>query len=121
MSEYPIGARPWRLLAHHRLPGQERLPATEQTGYHTGSDSLPDTDFDELVVGQWLHVEWMDADRWWMRVGDVVIWITVDPSGDARQVEVYTPRDPPPGTSHRIDNGDPDLTWHNPDIAPPTT
>lgn len=72
----------------------DRLPATEQTGYQTGSDSLPDTDFDEPVVGQRLHVEWMDADRWWMRIGDVVVWITVDPSGHARQVEVHTPHDP---------------------------
>jgi hypothetical protein len=98
MTEHPVGARPWRVLAHHRLPGQDRLSATEldATGrsYHAGSDSLPDTDFDELVVGQWLHVEWMDADRWWVRIGDVAIWITVDPSGDARQVEIYPPRDP---------------------------
>jgi hypothetical protein len=113
MTEYPIGARPWRVLAHRRLTGQDRLTADEmeRTGrsYHAGTDSLPDTDFDEVVVGQWLHVEWMDADRWWMRVGEVHIWVTVDPSGHARQVEVYGPRG-------RM--AEPDLVWH-PDLTPP--
>jgi hypothetical protein len=31
--------------------------------------------FDELVVDDWLHIEKMDRERWWMRVGDVVVWV----------------------------------------------
>jgi hypothetical protein len=29
--------------------------------------------FDELVVDPWLHAEWMDERRWWLRVGDARI------------------------------------------------
>jgi hypothetical protein len=60
----------------------------------------------------------MDGDRWWMRVGDVAIWITVRPSGHARQTEVYTPHSVPSDTS--LGHAEPDITWRNPDITPPT-
>lgn len=33
--------------------------------------------FDELVVGEWLHLEQMDHDLWWLRVGDARILVTV--------------------------------------------
>ena len=37
--------------------------------------------FDELVVDQWLHIEQMEADTWWMRVGDSSITVKVDANG----------------------------------------
>ena len=36
-----------------------------------------DGSFDELVVGEWLHVENMDDGSWWMRVGDARLMIAV--------------------------------------------
>lgn len=38
-------------------------------------------EFDELVVGQWLHIEWLDEHVWWMRVGDVRLTASVQPDG----------------------------------------
>ncbi|MFO0684398.1 MAG: hypothetical protein U0234_20260 [Sandaracinus sp.] len=40
--------------------------------------------FDELVVGGWLHIEWMDDRAWWMRLGDMRVWITVNAPDDVR-------------------------------------
>jgi hypothetical protein len=60
---------------------------------------------------------------WTLRIGDVVIWITVDPSGHARQLEVYTPHDPTattdPQTGRHTHLTGPDLTWLNPARTPP--
>jgi len=39
--------------------------------------------FDELVVDRWLHIEQMDHNRWWMRVGDARILIVLDDTGKA--------------------------------------
>jgi hypothetical protein len=33
--------------------------------------------FDELVVGDWFHLEWMHGRTWWMRVGDASIYVTI--------------------------------------------
>jgi hypothetical protein len=33
--------------------------------------------FDELVVDDWLHVEKMDNNAWWLRVGDARIFVTI--------------------------------------------
>ncbi|GLH78084.1 hypothetical protein SSBR45G_29920 [Bradyrhizobium sp. SSBR45G] len=33
--------------------------------------------FDELVVDDWLHLEQMDDNAWWLQVGDVRIWVSV--------------------------------------------
>jgi len=63
-------------------------------------------EFDELVVGQWLHVEAQDATRWWMNVGGVTVWVTVDRDGRAKKVTVYGPGDyarPVPGCEYDVD------------------
>lgn len=31
--------------------------------------------FDELVVDDWLHIEKMDRELWWMRIGEYVVWV----------------------------------------------
>lgn len=46
--------------------------------------------FDELVIDDWLHLEQMDERRWWMRVGDARISISVREGGGA---EVSIERD----------------------------
>jgi hypothetical protein len=51
----------------------------------SGTDANPavprDCRFDELVVDQWFHLEWMDGDQWWARIGDARISVTIDESG----------------------------------------
>ena len=52
----------WRILAHRE---DEKIELENQ-----GT-------FDELVVDDWLHVEQMDDNVWWLRVGDVRVRVTV--------------------------------------------
>jgi len=33
--------------------------------------------FDEVVVDDWLHVEQMDVDCYWVRLGERVFWVRV--------------------------------------------
>lgn len=54
---------------------------------------LEGTEFDELVIGRWIHLEQTDAGRWWMSIGGVVINVTADRDGHPRQVDVYGPGD----------------------------
>jgi hypothetical protein len=56
----------WRLLAHL----ENRYFEVENQG-----------SFDELVVDGWLHIEQMDANVWWMRVGDASINVTYPRTG----------------------------------------
>jgi len=65
------GAR-WRVLAH---AGTERIEL-EDRGV-----------FDELVVDDWLHLEAMDVNVWWMRVGDARVMVTITPDGPVVDVE----------------------------------
>lgn len=111
------GAR-WRLLVHERKPGErmnggefnvtsdpaapERhaetmgrlnamrpdLPPAPDT---TVTTVLEGTEFDELVVGRWIHLEQMDTGVWWMSVGGVVLNICADRDGRPRQVDVFGP------------------------------
>ncbi len=37
--------------------------------------------FDELVVGQWFHIERMDSRVWWMRIGEQDFMIGISPEG----------------------------------------
>ena len=62
----------WRILARD---GERRVTA-ENEGV-----------FDELVVDEWLHLEQMDENTWWMRVGDARGDIKVLPDGRA-EVEI---------------------------------
>lgn len=50
----------WRLLAHSK--NDQKDISFENEGI-----------FDELVVDDWLHIEQMDTNVWWMRVGDARI------------------------------------------------
>lgn len=63
----------WRLLAH-RLPD-----------LHLALDLRfqppQNVEFDELVIGDWLHLEQMDKRYYWLRVGDVDINVYIPPNG----------------------------------------
>lgn len=110
MSEYKRRAgRRWRLLvhglprkgekmnhaAHHvssfpmnRHPQiEERLHADDRSQYV----ELPDTEFDELVVDQWCHIEQMGNNYWWMNIGGVTLHVTADRDGKPKRVTVHMP------------------------------
>ena len=38
--------------------------------------------FDELVVGRWLHLEKMDDDLWWLRIGDARVMVALVPGSE---------------------------------------
>lgn len=64
----------WRVLGHKRKPSwspgiDERFEPRDQV------------EFDELVVGDWLHIEQLDSRVWWMRVGDARIDVTIPAEG----------------------------------------
>lgn len=65
-----------------------QLVSSEGTKQLTGEET-----FDELVVGDWLHVEWMSEDVWWMRIGDAKVIVDVRPDSVGVQVDrgVYGP------------------------------
>lgn len=63
MSKPRRRGSPWRVLAQG---GAERV-SLECAG----------TEFDELVVGDWLHIERMSEQEWWMQIGGVVLGVTV--------------------------------------------
>lgn len=52
---------------------------------------LPNTEFDELVVGSWLHVEQMDRGLWWVNVGGVTMTVKADRDGKPKRITVDGP------------------------------
>lgn len=116
--------RRWRLLVHHwagRPAGQRE--GGYDISHHVSPDPafggrypdtptsrttvLPGCEFDELVVGSWLHVEQMDGGTWWMNIGGVTVHVTADRDGRPRHVWVAGPDDydaPVDGCTYR-------LTW----------
>lgn len=107
----------WRLLAHEWVGAQPdgttygtahhvtNDPTDRDCGPHSITHTLPvSTEFDELVVGQWLHVEQMSTGVWWMNVGGVTLWVTADRDGRAKSVTVYPAGeydDPVPGCTYQ--------------------
>lgn len=64
-------------------------------------------EFDELVVGRWLHVEEMDTGCWWGSIGGVVIHVRVDRDGRPKLVSVNMPgtsEDPVEGCEYMLDD-----------------
>ena len=117
----------WRLLVHEMLPGgycgsAHHVGSDRRVGGCGGQDTessrhveLPGTEFDELVVGSWLHVEQMDSGKWWMNIGGVVVWVRADRDGRPVRVDVYGPGEydePVPG----VEYGGPALA----DVWPPS-
>jgi hypothetical protein len=54
---------------------------------------LPDTEFDELVVGHFFHMEQMDEGLWWMNIGGATVHVHADPDGNPTKVTVHGPHD----------------------------
>ena len=64
-------------------------PSADDTGYTV----LEGTEFDEMVIGRWIHLEQQDAGEWWMSIGGVVVNVTADRDGRPRRVSVHGPGD----------------------------
>ena len=95
------GGSRWRILVHERLPRRQgtvlygtahSIASTAKLagskGPHRKPQVLPGTEFDELVVGKWLHIEQQSATVWWMNVAGVNINVTVDRDGRPKYVTV---------------------------------
>lgn len=118
---------PWRILVHEWLGGRRGDEPRYGTAHHITSNrlfgrptqgndpdtetsktiELPGTEFDELVIGRWIHLEQKDSGVWWMWVGGVVIWVRADRDGRPTSVSVYGPGaydDPVDGCNY-------ELTW----------
>lgn len=104
---------PWRILVHSMEPGgysgdswhvtsnktfgggngaDESVTVSERT-FWTRHIELPNTDFDELVIGRWIHIEKMHRHRWWMNIGGVTVLVEADQDGRPKAVSVYGPGD----------------------------
>jgi hypothetical protein len=124
----------WRLLVHEQDPDQPPgwskmanhvvpVASGREHGQHSREHVIPG-DFDELVVGSWLHVEEMGtsdddgepvtdgSSRWWMSVAGAVLWVDVDPGGRPTGLAYHRPGeydDPVPGvvytTGEEADHG----------------
>ena len=97
------GAR-WRLLVHEWTGRKHGSRFLYGKAHHVSSapgkseglsehHHLPNTDFDELVVGSWLHVEQMDSGLWWMDIGGVIVHVHADRDGRPTRVNVQGPGD----------------------------
>lgn len=95
---------PWRILVHEWLGAKATDGIRYGTAYHAGNDPsalpggtdctvLEGTEFDELVIGSWIHLEQVDAGKWWVTIGGVTVNVTADRDGRPRLVDVYGPGD----------------------------
>jgi hypothetical protein len=50
-------------------------PKSAQPEYDLGDD------LDEVVIGNWLHLEWMSEDHCWMRIGDAAVNVLFSAEG----------------------------------------
>lgn len=72
----------WRILTKTDRGGSIALASPEcRTRDEAQPTTPPNTYFDELVIDDWQHLERMDENAWWLRVGEKRIWIRFDKSG----------------------------------------
>jgi hypothetical protein len=67
-EQRPLGAE-WRILAHEKGDTVEVANRGK---------------LDEVVVDEWFHLEEMDQNQWWMRLGDIRATITKTENGKVR-------------------------------------
>jgi hypothetical protein len=124
---------PWRILVHEWLGGSGNTVKYGTSHHVTNqasfggrtSDSefskthlLAGSEFDELVVGSWIHIEQMSTTRWWMNIGGVTIHVDADRDGKPRAVDVHGPDDWVPAEAGVRYT----LTWrHGEDYTAPET
>lgn len=116
---------PWRILVHWMEPadgsgdswhvasdrtfgggGEDRdIQAGDRT-FHVRHIELPGTDFDELVVSRWCHLEQMGVGVYWLNLAGITITVTADRDGRPERVQVEGPGvndDPVPGCVYELD------------------
>lgn len=117
---------PWRILVHEWVGKKSATSATYGVSHHVtnlrsfggGGDETSDsphsrvhelsgTEFDELVIGEWIHLEQMDNHSWWMNVGGVTLWVRADRDGKPTSVTVYGPND----YAHPVDGVKYECAW----------
>ena len=129
---------PWRVLVHTYNPGwRSRGELAYGKAYHFSNDPadaarhkkihvalgeaaeqywedtcFPGTEFDEVVVGRWLHVEQQNESEWWMSVAGVTIFVVADRDGRPSSVRVLGPGD----YDDRNPNVTYSLTWTEEDM-----
>lgn len=95
----------WRLLVHRWVgPGRpdgcrydyayelaSRPPRCEPDSEHGEHHTFAGTEFDELVVSSWLHIEQYGPGRWWLDIGGVRVHVTADRDGRPTHVMVHGP------------------------------
>lgn len=106
----------WRLLVHDRLERKSpegylyggahsvgsspELAGEDREGHHV--TILPDTEFDELVVGRGaIHVEQMSAGAYWLNVGGLVVNVQID--RDGKPLAVTAELEPVEGVVYELD------------------
>lgn len=108
---YHIGSSPDGPRRHaetrRRLEELAPGPLPPDQSSHT---VLEGTEFDELVISSWLHLEQQDTGRWWLNCGGVTINITADRDGRPKVVDVYGPDD----YAGAVEGCRYELTWSRP-------
>jgi hypothetical protein len=86
----------WRLLVHEPRGKSHDVrsgPYKGEPSEHEERHPIPGTEFDELVVGQWMRAEQMDTGAWWILIAGININIRVDRDGRPRRVLLEGPND----------------------------
>jgi hypothetical protein len=74
----------WRVLLHTLTDEGE---CGSPIDIRSSQGSQP-TEFDEVVIDEWLHLEQLDSRMWSLRLGPLLITTTVGERGQAREVYV---------------------------------
>lgn len=90
-------AQPWRVLG--------------QDGEHRIDLRVEGSDFDEVVVGKWLHLERMGDESWWLRIGCDIYDIIVGASGATTTWREKRTEYRPPGREARKKHPDTKTRW----------
>jgi hypothetical protein len=84
----------WRLLVHEpRGLSHGVSPKAKADSEHYRHHRIEGTEFDELVVGRFLHIEQQDTGLWWMSIAGVVVHVSADRDGRPTRVSVAGPGD----------------------------
>jgi hypothetical protein len=73
-SQPPTAGKKWRIFAKSfdgRLTTSVNREQKENKEF-----------FDELVIDNWMHLEWQEGNTWWMRLGPHAFHIKVNPGGE---------------------------------------
>jgi hypothetical protein len=86
-----MNGKQWRISANSKDTNVELYSPQYAKHYREMCEKLhvpyrevpvaPESSFDEVVVDEWLHIEKMDTNQYWMRVGDACINVSIQDDG----------------------------------------